>query len=191
MNINLTELAKKILNENTWGDSPSAGAPTAPGRSPTAVTPSPSPNNKAVDILSDFNNFKAKVQAEEDKVKKQFIDSLSKTFLNKNVTAKASRGSMDQYIVKDYTFTVTAIDVRYVHSKDKYYVVFSGTDDKGPSEYYIEDSKIQVDLTPANSGTGADLPPQAPIQESGLRSLGGLVYPQAFNLVSKNNLNGK
>jgi hypothetical protein len=86
---------------------------------------------------------------------------------------------------------VTAIDVRYVHSKDKYYVVFSGTDDKGQSEYYIEDSKIQVDLTPANAGTGADLPPQAPIQESGLRSLGGLVYPQAFNLVSKNNLKGK
>ena len=190
MNINLTELAKKILKEDTWGNNPSAAAPQAPGRSPTAVTPPASPNNKTVDIIGEFNNFKTKIQTEEEKIKKQFVDYLSKTVLNKNVTAKASRGSMDQYIVKDYTFTVSAIDVRYVHSKDKYYVVFTGQDDKGTSEYYIEDSKIQLDLTPQDSGTSPSLPPQAPIQENGLKKLGGIVYPQAFNLVSKNNLKG-
>jgi hypothetical protein len=82
--------------------------------------------------------------------------------LKKTVTVNASKGSVGQ-IEKEYTVTVSDIQTRYM--KDKYYVVFIGKEgNASQSEYYLDDSQVQV-----NPATTATAP------QSGLKNVGGIV----------------
>lgn len=149
--MNLTDIAKKIISEDTWGNNPSAAGSMSPGRSPTAI--SPGPTARRVDISNLYKNFKLELEKQEDAIVKRLEDNLKKSFLKKIVQVKASKGSVGQ-IEKEYNVTVNNIDVRYM--KDKYYVVFTGKEgNAAESEYYLDDSIISVDDAPASvSSTG-------------------------------------
>ena len=113
--MNLTDIAKKILNEDTWGNNPSAAAPQAPGRSPTATQPPASPNAKMIDISDTFKNFKLSLEKQEDAAVKKLVDELSKQFLKKNVVVKY------------------------------YIVFSGKEGNEAEPEYYLDDSQIEVD----------------------------------------------
>jgi hypothetical protein len=149
----LTDIAKKIISEDTWGNNPSAAGSMSPGRSPTATPPPATPNAKVVDISGSYRNFKNQIEQQEDAAAKKFEEELKKQFLKKNVSVKASKGSVGQ-IEKEYGVTVSNIEVRYM--KDKYYVVFIGKEgNESENEYYLDDSSIQVDNSAAPvSSTG-------------------------------------
>ena len=160
--MNLTNIAKQVLKEDSWGTNPSAAGGMSPGRAPTATTPPPAQSGNVVDISQSFRNFKLNLEKNEEAIVKKFVEELKKQFLKKTVTANASKGSVGQ-IEKDYTITVNDIQVRYM--KDKYYVVFSGKEgNASQSDYYLDDSQIQVN--PATSSS---------TQQSGLRNVGGIV----------------
>lgn len=159
--MNLTNIAKQILKEDTWGNNPSAAGGMSPGRAPTATTPPPAQSGNVVDISQSFRNFKLNLEKQEDAAVKKFSEELKKQFLKKTVTVNASKGSVGQ-IEKEYTLTVSDIQTRYM--KDKYYVVFIGKEgNASQSEYYLDDSQVQV-----NPGTSS-----AP--QSGLKNVGGVV----------------
>jgi hypothetical protein len=159
--MNLTNIAKQILKEDTWGNNPSAAGGMSPGRAPTATTPPPAQSGNVVDISQSFRNFKLNLEKQEDAAVKKFSEELKKQFLKKTVTVNASKGSVGQ-IEKEYTITVSDIQTRYM--KDKYYVVFIGKEgNASQSEYYLDDSQVQVN--PATSS--------AP--QSGLKNVGGVV----------------
>lgn len=150
----LTDLAKKIISEDTWGNNPASGGGMSPGRSPTAVPPPASSNTKIVDISNSYKNFKNGLENQETAAVKKFSEELKKQFLKKHVSVNASKGSVGQ-IQKEYGITVNNIEARYM--KDKYYVVFIGKEgnESDDNEYYLEDSSIQVsDSAPTASDTG-------------------------------------
>lgn len=158
----LSDLVRQVINEDTWGNNPSAAGSMSPGRSPTTTPPPSTPNTKMVDISDMFKNFKLGLEKQEDALMKKFTEDLKKSFLKKNVTVKASKGSVGQ-IEKEYAISVSNIDVRYM--KDKYYVVFTGKEGQASeSEYYLDDSVIQVDDTAkpvSSTGTTGGLEPQS------------------------------
>lgn len=160
--MNLTDIAKKIINEDTWGTNPSAAGSMSPGRSPDATT-QPAPTAKKVDISNLFKNFKSELEKQEDSLVQKLVGDLNKSFLKKTTTVKASKGSVGQ-IEKEYNVTVSGIDVRYM--KDKYYIVFTGKEgNASESEYYLDDSIIQVDDAAASispTGRTGGLAPAAP-----------------------------
>lgn len=140
--MNLTDIAKKIISEDTWGNNPSAAGGMSQGRSPDATT-TPAPTGRKVDISNIFKNFKLELEKQEDALVKKLEAELKKSFLKKTTMVKASKGSVGQ-IEKEYNVTVSNIDVRYM--KDKYYIVFTGKEGSASeSEYYLDDSVIQVD----------------------------------------------
>lgn len=153
MNMKLTDIVNRIINEDTWGNNPSAAAPMSPGISPTAKTPSPSFSGRNLDIDGLFKTFKTEIDAQEKNSIKKFIDRLTSDFMNKHVKIHASKGGIGQ-IEKQYDITVTGVDVRYM--KDRYYVVFSGKEgNRDEAEYYLDDSVVSIDDTPAPvSSTG-------------------------------------
>lgn len=161
----LTDLAKKIIAEDSWGNNPSAAGSMSPGRSPTAITPPPSQSGNIQDIDQSYRSFKLKIEKREDVEIKFFKEELKNKFLKKTVTVDASKGGINQPNAKQYTITVNDIDVRYMG--EKYYVIFTGSEigKKDTHEYYLEDSKIQVN--PATSATTS--------QQSGLKNVGGIV----------------
>ncbi len=162
--MNLTNIAKKILSEDSWGTNPSAAGGMSPGRAPTATTPPPSQSGNTVDISQSFRNFKLELEKQEDASVKKFTEELKKKFLKKTATVQASKGSVGQ-IEKDYTVSVNNVEVRYM--KDKYYVVFIGKEgDANEAEYYLDDSLIQVN-PPTTASTTAP--------QSALRNIGGIV----------------
>lgn len=160
--MNLTNIAKKILSEDSWGTNPSAAGGMSPGRAPTANTPPPAQSGNTVDISQSFRNFKLELEKQEDASVKKFANELKTKFLKKTVTVQASKGSVGQ-IEKDYTISVNNVEILYM--KDKYYVVFVGKEgNASESEYYLDDSLIQVN--PATSSTSA---------QPSLRNVGGIV----------------
>lgn len=177
--MNLSELAKKIINEDTWGNNPSAAGTMSPGRAPTANTPPATPNAKMVDISNMFKNFKSELEKQEDAAVKKFAEELKKQFVKKNVSVKASKGSVGQ-IEKEYGLAVNNIDVRYM--KDKYYIVFTGKEaNESENEYYLDDSVIQIDNTPPPS-------PGETSASSKVGQIGGIKSPQIMGLASKRNI---
>lgn len=170
--MNLKDIAKKIINEDTWGNNPSAAGGMSPGRTPTAVSPTPSATAKKVDISNLFKNFKTNLENQEDTLVKKLEGDLKKNFLKKTVQVKASKGSVGQ-IEKEYTVAVSNIDVRYM--KDKYYIVFTGKEgNESENEYYLDDTVVQVDdSAPPVSTTG---------------KTGGMVSPQIMGVTSKRNI---
>lgn len=162
--MNLTNIAKKILSEDSWGTNPSAAGGMSPGRAPTANPPPPAQSGNTVDISQSFRNFKLELEKQEDASIKKFENELKSKFLKKTATVQASKGSVGQ-IEKDYTVAVSNIEVRYM--KDKYYVVFIGKEgNASEAEYYLDDSLIEVNpITKASAS--------AP--QSALRNVGGIV----------------
>ena len=161
--MNLTDIAKRVLKEDTWGNNPSAAGSMSPGRAPTAVQPPAAQSGNTVDISNLFKNFKLELEKQEDASVKKLVDNLKKSFLKKTVQVKASKGSVGQ-IEKEYDISVNDIDVRYM--KDKYYVVFTGKEGSANNaEYYLDDSIIQV-----NPATKASAAPA-----SGLKNIGGVI----------------
>ena len=154
----LTDLAKKIISEDTWGNNPSSGGGMSPGRSPTNVSPPATPNAKIIDISGSYKDFKTRMENQEGLVVKKFAEELKQQFLKKHVSVKASKGSVGQ-IEKEYGIIVNNIDVRYM--KDKYYIVFVGKEEKdSENEYYLTDSSIQVDSSAqpvSDTGTSGGL----------------------------------
>ncbi len=142
-NMKPSDLAKKIINEDTWGNNPSAAGSMSPGTMPT-TTSAPAPTGRNMDISNLFKNFKTELEKQEDAAIKKLSDQLKKSFLKKAVKIKASKGSVGQ-IEKEYNVNVDDIDVRYM--KDKYFIVFSGKEGKEEqaSEYYLDDSVVNVD----------------------------------------------
>ena len=150
------------MTEDTWGNNPSAAGGMSPGRAPTATTPPPAQSGNVVDISQSFRNFKLDLEKNEDAITKKFVEELKKQFLKKTVTANASKGSVGQ-IEKEYSINVSDVKIYFI--KDKYYVVLVGSEpDSTESEYYLNDSQIQVN--PATSSS---------TQQSGLRNVGGIV----------------
>ena len=162
--MNLSDLAKKILSEDTWGNNPSAAGAMSPGRSPTPAPTANTGNVKFHDLKKDYNSFVSGIEKQEEEAKKKLDADLSKILGNKKVTARASKGSVGQ-VEKDYSFTVATVDVVYL--KDKFYIVLNGTD---KSEYYINaDFKVKIDAAAApapemGSSTSPKPAPAAPVQ---------------------------
>lgn len=170
--MNLTDIAKRVLKEDTWGNNPSAAGGMSPGRAPTAVQPPAAQSGNMIDISNLFKNFKTELEKQEDASMKKLADNLKKSFLKKTVKVKASKGSVGQ-IEKEYDVAVTNIDVRYM--KDKYYIVFTGKEgDQSDAEYYLDDSVIQVN--PVTS--------TAPSSPAAAKGIGGIVPMKPLNIVS-------
>lgn len=164
--MNLKDIAKQVLNEDSWGTNPAAAGSMSPGRAPTAVTPPPSQSANVQNIIQSFRNFKLGIEQQEEAAVKKFVTELKNKFLKKTVSVDASKGGIKQPNAKQYTITVTDIDVKYMD--DTYYIVFTGNEagKKDTHDYYLEDSKISVN--PATS--------QAPAQQqSALKNVGGVV----------------
>ena len=160
----LSDLAKQVINEDSWGTWPSAGGGMSPGRSPTTTSAPATPNVKMVDVQGIYRTFKANIEAQRELVVKKFVEDLKKSFLNKSVNIKASKSTAGQ-LQKEYGIKVDDVDVRYM--KDKYYIVFTGKEEgKSQAEYYLDDSVIQIDSTAqavSDTGTtgGLDEPEQS------------------------------
>lgn len=161
--MNLKDIAKQLLKEDSWGTNPAAGGGMSPGRPPTAVTPPPLQSANIQDIAQSLKNFEQTIEQQEETATKKFVEELKKKFVKKTVTVEASKGGINQPNTKQYTISVTDVDVRYMD--EKYYVVFTGTEPgkKDSHEYYLEDFKIKSTPTA----------PTAP--QSGLKSVGGVV----------------
>lgn len=159
--MNLSDIAKKILQEDSWGTNPAAAGSMSPGATPVATTSKPTQGGNVVDISQPFANFKTEIEKQENATIKKFTDEIKKQFLKQTVTVNASKGSIGQ-IEKEYTILVLDVETRYM--KDKYYVVFIGKEGKsGQSEYYLNKSEIKVN------------PQTAAPQQSGLKNVGGVV----------------
>lgn len=162
--MNLSDIARQILREDSWGTNPAAAGGMSPGREPTAVSPSPEQSGNMQDIAQSFRNFKLEIEKQEDASIKKFIEELKRQFLKKTVSVEASKGGINQPNAKQYSITVNDIDVRYMD--EKYFIVFTGNESgkKDTHEYYLEDSKIQV-----NPETSSSASP-----ESALKNVGGV-----------------
>lgn len=161
MNMNLTNIVKKIVNEDTWGNNPSAAGAMSPGKAPasTMTPPVPTGNVKFRDVKKDFTIFTSELEKQEENLKRKLTTDLSKELVNKNVTARASKGSVGQ-IEKDYSFSVA--DVSLVKLGETYYIVLKAKDG---AEYFLNiDFKVKVDASspaqqPASQSAQAT-PPQ-------------------------------
>lgn len=153
----LSDIAKQVLSEDTWGTNPAAAAPSNPGMPVTAKSPVPQENSKFYDVMKDFQTFTTTIDAQEERAKKDLDKTLSKSLLNKEIVARASKGSVGQ-AEKDYTINVVGIDVTYL--KDAYYIVIKG-DDK--SDYYVNTGfKIKVNGPAKKKGSSNETPSQVP-----------------------------
>lgn len=185
----LQDIAKQILNEaGSWGTSQDASAAggVSPGTSPNAVSPAATPNVKFYNVAKDFQTFTTKVDAEEENARKELDGTLTKSLLNKEVVARASKGAAGQ-VEKDYTLTVKAVDITYL--KDKYYIILKGSDKK---DYYIN-TGFKVKILGAGK---SDTPPatilEPPPEEQGKKnpSMGGVAQPQKMGVVGSKGVPG-
>jgi hypothetical protein len=181
--MNLTEIAKKILSEDSWGNAPSAAAPSEPGASPTANSPAPQSSMKFFDVQKDYQLFQTTIDSQEEKAKKVLDSSISKSLLNKEVTARASKGAVGQ-VEKDYTFTVVGVDVTYL--KDKYFIILKGDDKK---DYYINlGFKIKI----LGAATDQEEQPEQKPEQDTSAPIGkknfGISQPQNMGLASNKNV---
>lgn len=171
--MNLTDIAKKILSEDSWGNNTSAAGGNSPGREPTTNPPPASANVKFYDLKKDYNVFTSEIEKQEELAKKNLDNNLSRQFNNKKIVARASKGSVGQ-VEKDYTLTVASVDVVYL--KDKFYIVLNGTD---KSEYFVNpDFKVKVDAAA----------PTAPTMASG--NAGNIVHQPVIGMAAKGNVQG-
>lgn len=175
----LSNIARKILSEDM-------GAPVAQQQA-TVSTPV---DEKEYDALHDFQNFESILDKQVEAAKKNLESTLSKNLLNKNVTARASKGAVGQ-IEKDYTFVVNGIAINYMN--DEYYIVLK---DKNKKDYYINPAfkmKVAVADPSAEEPTSSDSPQASPVQPpedktaGGFKNVGGIKYPQNMGIGSNKN----
>jgi hypothetical protein len=157
----LTDLAKKILKEDTWGNNPSAGAPQNPGKAPTAA---PASGETFYNVGQDFRLFVGNIEKTEAAEEKKLDEKISQKILNKNITAKASKGSVGQ-MEKEYTFVVASVDVNFL--KDQFYIILK---DKDETDYYIN-TNFQIKVNPSNTPE----PEKQEAPQSKLKSVGGVI----------------
>ncbi len=173
----LRDLATKVLNEDTWGSNPSAAGGMPGGRQPN-TTPQPASGNvKFYDLKKDYNVFTTSLEKQEEAAKKKLDTDLSQQFGNKKVTARASKGSVGQ-VEKDYSFTVTGVDIVYL--KDKFYIVLKGTD---KSDYFVNpEFKVKIDAAAPEAPTMGEKPAE--------RKPTNVVTPQVVGGSAKGNVQG-
>jgi hypothetical protein len=107
--------------------------------------------------MKDFQTFTKTIDAQEERAKKDLDKTLSQAIAGKEITARASKGSVGQ-MEKDYTIDVVGIDVAYL--KDAYYIIVKGAD---KSDYYINTGfKIKVNGPAKKKGSSnsSSLPQQ-------------------------------
>jgi hypothetical protein len=68
----LTDLVKKIISEDATGNFPASGGGMSPSRSPTAVSPTPTP----VDIIKSYENFKKGLEQQKIYAVNKFSEEL-------------------------------------------------------------------------------------------------------------------
>ena len=171
----LSDLAKQVIQEDTWGNNPSSGGSMSPGKTPNAVSPAPTANAQFYDVNKDFQNFETTVQKEEEAASKNLENTIKQKLANKKVTARASKGSVGQ-TEQDYEIDVVSVNVTYM--SDKHYVVLKGTDDK---DYYINTTfKVRV-VGPAEKKKPSTPTTQPPAPQ-GKGQVGGIVYPQNMGI---------
>lgn len=176
----LFDLAKQVISEDTWGNNPSSGGGMSPGKTPNATTPAPTPNTKMYDVQKDFQNFETTVEREEEAASKNLQNSIQQQLLNKNVVARASKGSVGQ-TEQDYTIDVVGVDVTYM--SEKHYVILKGADDK---DYYIN-TTFKVKILGAAEKKKSSTPATQPPPQNGKGPVGGIVYPQNMGIGANNN----
>jgi len=186
----LSTIAKNILKEEITAqnganpaDASSSPVPSAPD------TNQPSEATKYYDVLSDFQTFETTVDKQVEAAKKNLVAMLSKNLLNKTATVRASKGAVGQ-IQKDYTVTVTGLDVSYMN--DEYYVVVK---DKDKKDYFVNPAfKIKVGATSTevdsqDSPEATNVtPPQDPSKDPGVGQRTNMAYPQTMGLSSPANI---
>ena len=180
----LSDIAKRVIREDTWGNNPSASGGASPGKTPNAVSPAPQPTSgeKMYDVGKDFHNFETTVEREEEAASKNLQNAINQQLANKKVVARASKGSVGQ-TEQDYEINVISVDVTYM--SDKHYVILKGNDNK---DYYINTTfKVKV-LGPAEqkkSSQSKETPEQKSVgQPTGQRQVGGISYPQNMGIGS-------
>ena len=171
--MNLSNLARQILSEDSWGNNPSSGGGAAPGRSPTTTPPPATANVKFYDMKKDYGVFINTIEKQEEIAKKKLDADLSTQFGNKKVTVRASKGSVGQ-VEKDYDITVASVDIVYL--KDKFYIVLTGTD---KAEYFANpEFKVKIDANPK----------EAPTMDS--KQGGNIIHQPVIGMASKANVKG-
>lgn len=178
----LSDLAKQVIKEDTWGNNPAAGGSASPGKTPNATSPAQQPvgGSNEYDVGKDFHNFETTVESEEEAASKNLENTIKQKLGNKKVTARASKGSVGQ-TEQDYTIDVTEIKVTYM--SDKHYVILRGSDNK---DYYINTTfKVKI-MGPAEKKKPSTTTTQ-PSGQIGKGPVGGIVYPQNMGIGANTN----
>ncbi len=172
--MNLSEIAKKILSEDSWGNNPSAAGAMSPGKPPTQA---PTGGN-LYNAQNDFQKFETRLKKEEDAASSELKNSVGKNLKNKKVLARASKGSIGQY--QDYEVNVSDIDIQLIG--DEHHIVLAGTDKK---DYFL-DTGHQVKILGAAEQKSSSSPVNKNKQSP---SVGGVVQPQTLG-VGSNKVSG-
>jgi hypothetical protein len=181
----LKDLARQILKEDTWGASPSAAGAMSPGRSPTAKSPNAALYNPKPEVEKLVHN----VEQAEDTEEKKLDNNVAQKLVGKNVTVKASKGSVGQ-AEQDYTIDVSAVEVNNLN--DVFYIVLKGTE-KGSgkeSDYYVN-TNFQVKINAASAPEEKENPAQpapAAQPQSKLKQVGGMISTPALNTHAARNI---
>jgi hypothetical protein len=179
----LQDLAKQILREDTWGNNPSAAGSMSPGRSPTAKSPNAAYYNPRPEVEKLISNVEKAESGEE----KKLDNSVTQKLTGKNVTVKASKGSVGQ-TEQEYTIDVSSVEVNNLN--DVFYIVLKGTErgNGKESDYYINTNfqvKINAASAPEDKENPADAQPEQPQQQqagqSKLKNVGGMVSTKPLN----------
>ena len=92
--MNLTNIAKQVLKEDSWGNNPSAAGGMSPGRAPTATTPPPAQSGNVVDISQSFRNFKLNLEKNEEAIVKE----IKKSFASHSQSKRDNRVILSKFI---------------------------------------------------------------------------------------------
>lgn len=178
----LSDLAKRVIQEDTWGNNPAAGGSASPGKTPNAVTPAAKPvgGTNEYDVGKDFHNFETTVEREEEAASKNLENTIKQKLGNKKVTVRASKGSVGQ-TEQDYTIDVTEVKVTYM--SDKHYVILRGNDNK---DYYIN-TTFKVKIMGTAEKKNPSTPTTQPSGQTGKGPVGGIVYPQNMGIGANTN----
>jgi hypothetical protein len=162
----------------------------SPGRSPTTK----SPNSALYNPKPDVETLVGNVEKAEDAEKKKLDGNVTQKLVGKNVTVKASKGSVGQ-AEQEYTIDVSAVEVNNL--KDVFYIVLKGKErgNGKESDYYVNTNfqvKINANAEPEQQEDPAKMAPaptkpQAPAQ-SKLKQVGGMVSTPALNKPAARNI---
>lgn len=191
----LQDLARKILKEDTWGNNPASGGSMSPGRSPTTKSPNPAYYNPRPEVEKLISNVEKSEAGEE----KKLDTSVSQKLIGKNVTVKASKGSVGQ-TEQEYTIDVSSVDVHNLN--DVFYIVLKGKErgNGKESDFYVNTNfqvKINANAEPEQQAEPEPEPEAEPAPEpanqqqagqSKLKQFGGVIPNKPINAPSRRNI---